>query len=134
MQHFGQTTAYGPVGRKQFLVTAALLWGIMILCVSALWLYLGSDILEYPRSFLLPWCLATLAVIRAPCIYLTRKAGFDPTNPIVFAAWSYFIPGFVVGGCMLALGFSEPYYLTFVQDINYDLPMTFVYVMVGFLA
>ena len=84
------------------------------------------------KFYLFPWCLATGAVIAAPSIYLIYKDKFSPFHPLVFPAWSYFLPGFFVGGLVLAAGLSQPYFLTFVQDEHYNLPLTFVYIMLGY--
>ena len=84
------------------------------------------------RYYLLPWCVATGLVIAAPSVYLFYKGRFDLFHPLVFAAWGYFFPGFVIGGLAVAAGFSQPYFLAFVQDEHYNLPLTFVYIMLGY--
>jgi hypothetical protein len=67
-------------------------------------------------------------------VYLAYHGNFDPFHPLVFPVWGYFFPGFVVGGLFLASGLSQPYFLTLIQDERTDLPLSFVYVMVGFGA
>ena len=92
------------------------LWGLVVVLAVAL---LGSDIgFTDPSSklYLLPWCLATAAVVAAPSVYLFYKGQFNPFHPLIFPAWSYFFPGFVIGGLMLAAGLSQPFFLTFNQD------------------
>src|SRR5437762_3665021 len=108
------------------------LWGLTAVCV---FLFLLSAFGFDDRSskfYLFPWCLATGAVIAAPSIYLIYKRKFSPFHPLVFPAWSYFFPGFFIGGLVLASGLSQPYFLAFVQDENYNLPLTFVYIMLGY--
>ncbi len=50
----------------------------------------------------------------------------------MFPVWTYFFPAFVVGGLLLASGIVQPYYLSFVEDATYNLPLTLVYVMLGY--
>jgi len=109
-----------------------MLWGV---AAVALLTMLGSEAGfgdHLSKFYLLPWCLATGAVIVAPSLYFIYKGNFSPFHPLVFAAWSYFFPGFFIGGLLLASGLSQPYYLTFVQDEYYNLPLTFIYIMLGY--
>src|SRR5262249_52993196 len=69
------------------------------------------------------------AVIAAPSIYYFYKGQFDPFHPLIFPAWSYFFPGFFIGGLVVASGLSQPYFMAYVQDESYNLPLTFVYIM-----
>ena len=82
--------------------------------------------------YLVPWSFATGILLLLPIIYQFVRQSFDPFHPLVFASWSYFFPGFAIGGFILALGYSQPYYLSFVVDEHYNLPLTFAYVMLGF--
>ena len=84
------------------------------------------------KYYLLPWCLATGVVIAAPSIYLVYRGKFDPFHPLVFPAWSYFFPGFFIGGLVVAAGYSQPYFLSYIQDETYNFPLTFVYIMLGY--
>lgn len=116
------------------LYPAAFLWGIVILSILG---FLWYDSILYDskyRYFLLPWCFLTGAVIVAPSLYLFYKNRFNPFDPLVYAAWIYFFPAFCIGGLVLAAGFSEPYYLNFIQDERYDLPLTMVYIILGYLG
>ena len=108
------------------------LWGLTVVVLVSL---LGSDAGfgdSLSKYYLLPWCFATGAVIAAPSLYLIYKGQFNPFHPLVFPAWSYFFPGFFVGGLALASGLSQPYFLSFVQDEHYNLPLTFIYIMLGY--
>ncbi|HKX84999.1 MAG TPA: hypothetical protein VJL58_12325, partial [Pyrinomonadaceae bacterium] len=109
-----------------------ILWGLAAAIVlTFLYTEFGfSDALS--KFYLMPWCLATAAVIVAPSVYMVYKGTFDPFHPLVFPAWSYFFPGFVIGGFVLASGISQPYFLSFIQDEHTNLPLTFVYVMLGY--
>ena len=49
----------------------------------------------------------------------------------MFATWSYFFPAFVIGGFVLVFGWSQPYFLSFIQDANVNLPFTIELIMLG---
>lgn len=108
------------------------LWGVVVF-LFFLYLGYGYDFgnTNY-RYYLLPWCILTGIVTSAPSLYLIYKNEFDPFHPIVFASWSYFFPAFFIGGLVLAADLSQPYYLVFVQNEQYNLPLTLIYVMLGY--
>ena len=128
---YPQHLIHRPFGRSM-LYPIVFFWGLALVIVVSL---LGSDGGlggSGSKLYLLPWCVATGAVIAAPSIYLYHKGKFNPFHPLVFPAWTYFFPGFVLGGMFLATGLSQPYYLAFVQDEHYNYPLTFIYIMVGY--
>ncbi len=86
----------------------------------------------FKQMYLMPWVVLLGIVIAAPNFYLIYKGRFNLFHPLVFAAWSYFVPAFFVGGLILAAGLSQPYFLTFVEDERYNLPLTFVYIILGY--
>ena len=117
---------------QKLLVGAAVLIGAA-LAIAAL--FLLSDIgasSSFPYLFLLPWLFGLAVVIATPSLVLYRSGKFKIANPIVFASAFYFFPPFVVGGVILALGGSQPFYLDFIQDPTIDLPFTVVLVAMGF--
>lgn len=111
--------------------------GVVLMAATVLMggflLLLNSSASEsYPYFFILPWLVVLAIVIVAPSAILYHTGKFSLANPIVFATWSYFFPAFVVGGFFLAAGFSQPYFLAFIQDPESDLPFTIVVIMLGF--
>lgn len=86
----------------------------------------------FKDMYLMPWVILLGAVIAAPNFYLIYKKRFHLFNPIVFAAWSYFVPAFFLGGLILASGLSEPFFLVYVEDERYNLPLTLIYVALGY--
>ena len=118
--------AINPLG------AAAILWGVALAIILGIYYVTVGFGDSLSKAYLLPWCLATAIVILAPSLYLIYRGNFDPFHPLVFPAWSYFFPGFVIGGLVLASGFAQPYFLTLLQDERVDLPMSLVYVMLGF--
>ncbi|MFN6963425.1 MAG: hypothetical protein ACK4S4_06620 [Pyrinomonadaceae bacterium] len=110
----------------------ALVMGLTFL-VALFLLLLNSDLAgSYPYAFILPWLAALAVVLVSPSAYLYYRGKFSFDNPIVFATWSYFVPAFVIGGFVLAAGWSEPYFLVLIQDPAVDLPFTIVLIMAGF--
>lgn len=87
-----------------------------------------------PYLFLLPWVIGLAAVMAVPSTILAIRGEFTFANPIVFATISYFFPAFVLGGIFLSLGFSEPYFLSYIQDAEYNLPLTIVLIGLGFIS
>ncbi len=127
-----QNPALLPDKRKGLLFPIAFLGGLIVVSVFILFLFEEGFTESISRYYLLPWTLLTGAVLLAPSIYLYFKKKFDPFHPLVFPVWSYFFPAFAVGGLILTFNLSQPYYLAFVQDERSELPLTLVFVMLGF--
>lgn len=114
------------------LIPIAVLWGLIIVLFFGFFWF--ENLYDNPNTnfYLLPWCLLTGIVIAAPSVYLYYKKKFNLFHPLIFAAWSFFFPSFFIGGLILTSGLSNPIFLFLVQDERYYLPLTFVYVMVGY--
>lgn len=110
------------------------LWMIAALG-GMVWFLLDEDLSKtFPQFYLFPWVLLTAISIAVPNLYLIRKKQFNLFHPLTFAAWSYFIPAFVVGGLILSTGISEPFFMALISDTHYNLPLTMVYVSLGYLG
>lgn len=105
-----------------------------IICIGGMaLLYLTDDTANpFKEMYLMPWVLLVGVVIAAPNLYLIYKKRFNLFHPLTFAAWSYFVPAFFFGGLILASGLSQPFYLTFVEDERYNLPLTLFYIALGY--
>lgn len=108
------------------------LFGIAGIAGLLILIFSGGFTNPFTEAYLLPWCALTGVVVAAPSVYLAIRGRFDLFHPLVFAGWSYFFPAFVIGGLLLASGLSKPFYLTYVSDLEYYLPLTLVYVALGF--
>jgi hypothetical protein len=129
-QTYFPRSGYDP--RRNLIYGIITFWGIVGLCIAVI-LFSEYGIGENAsKAYLVPWCLATGIVVISPSVYLFYKGKFDPFHPLVFPAWSYFLPGFFVGGLIVSAGLSQPYFLSFIQNERYDLPLTLVYVMLGY--
>lgn len=103
--------------------------------VSAFLLVLNSDFTQsFPYFFLLPWIFLLVAVLLTPSFLLYSRGKFSFANPLVFAAWSYFFPAFVIGGVTLSIGWSHPYFLSYIQDPETNLPYTIVLIILGYVG
>ncbi len=131
--NFHNIKHHSPI-RPNVLYPIAVLWGAIIFIVFGYHVY--DSFLFGPQTnfYLLPWSFATGLAIVAPSIYLIYTNQFDPFHPLVFPAWSYLFPAFAVGGLILAFGLSQPFFLVFVQDERYNLPLTLVYISIGYLS
>lgn len=111
---------------------------ILVLCAIAgiagllILIFSGGFTNPFTELYLLPWCALAGVVVAAPSVYLAIRGRFDLFHPLVFAAWSYFFPAFVLGGLILASGLSKPFYLILVPDLEYYLPLTLVYIALGY--
>lgn len=119
-------------GDKALPLAAGLL---MILAVVGVlvWLELGGTRQTADNKlYLLPWVFLTGAVVGAPLAYLIYKKQFSLFHPLVYAAWSYFIPAFVVGGLILVFGLSQTQTVLFIEDPEYNIPLTLIYISLGY--
>lgn len=87
---------------------------------------------SYPYLYLIPWLLGLAVVMVIPNAILYYQGRFSFANPLVFATFSYLFPAFVVGGIFFAVGWSQPYFGHLIQDSDYNLPLTVVFVGLAF--
>ncbi len=114
------------------LLPAIILMGVVLLGTTFLMVDFENWFLAIERPYLIPWVLATGLVIAAPSAYLIYRKEFSLVHPLVFATITYFFPIFFLGGWSLTFGLSNYYYLNYVTDPEYNFPLTFVYVILGF--
>ena len=114
------------------LVVSALL--MVAAFVGLLVFVFGTEIVPFrvERPYLIPWVIATGAVIVFPIFYLKRRGEFTVVHPLVYAAGAYFFPIFFLGGWSLVFGLSNYYYLAYVNQPDYDFPLAFLYIILGF--
>ena len=116
------------------LLGALLLMGVAVVAtISFLWIEndLGHS---FKGFYLLPWCLLASVCVLGPSAYMFFKGTFDFFHPLTFGAWSYVFPAFVLGGLIIAFGGVNPAFMTFIEDPEYNLPLSLVYVSVGFVG
>ncbi|MBC7797023.1 MAG: oligosaccharide repeat unit polymerase [Pyrinomonadaceae bacterium] len=116
----------------KMLFPAAFLMAATFIVAFGIWFFSGDWTREAPLLFLMPWVFATAIVVCAPSVYLIYTKRFDFFNPLVLAAWTFFLPAFVVGSLFLSTGVVEPYLIYFIDNPQYDLPLTMFYIMLGY--
>lgn len=110
------------------LLAAASLLGVIFLTIE--WELTPS----FGGNLLVAASLMTGVVILAPTYWEYQKGRFDPFHPLTFGAWSYLFPAYSIGGLILAFGWNQPYFLSFIDDAETVLPLSLAYVMLGFLG
>lgn len=122
-----------PRDKNSALLLSILVIGLLLaLGTISILIFADDQINPFKEMYLMPWVLLVGTVFAAPSVYLIVKKKFNLYHPLVFAAWSYFIPAFFFGGMILASNLSQPYFLAFVEDERYNLPLTFVYIAIGY--
>lgn len=125
-----------PEGRLRgnLIVPIVIIWTLVATAVVS-FIWIDNDLGSALHGFyLLPWTLLTGACVLAPSVYLLYAGKFDLFHPLVYAAWSYIFPAFVIGGVLIAFGWVNPFLLSFIDDPEYNLPLTLIYIAVGFLG
>ncbi len=103
--------------------------------LTAAWALLGGPLAnEHTRAPLVPWIGLLAATVVAPLGYAWVRGRLDALHPVAYAALVYFLPDFVIGGLVLAAGWSRPYYLALIEAPGYSLPLTAAYLALGFVA
>ncbi len=123
-----------PIKGKGFMLTGIILWAFAFLALFGfVWLEGGfsGTLSDY---YLLPWAVLAGVVVLSPTVYLIYKGKFDPFHPLVYAAWSYIFPAFVIGGVIVSFNLVNPYFMVFIDDPKYNFPLTLTYISVGFIG
>ena len=121
-------------GKTELLIPALVLWSVGLV-IAAAYFWTDEGFTEsLGRYYLVPWALLTAAVLLAPSVYLWFAGKFDPFHPLVYGVWIYLLPAFVGGAFILTFDLTDPYFLNFIDNPTYNLPLSLVYVAVGFLG
>jgi len=120
------------VGDRMPLIAGALLMSAAVIGAGLFLLVQNGGFENYPYLFLLPWILGLAVVFCIPSAILINRKEFTLADPLVYGTWTYLFPAFVIGGVCLVAGWSDPYYLAFIQDARSTLPFTVVVVAVGY--
>jgi hypothetical protein len=117
---------------RKLLHAAAVLVTVSLVCGGLFFVSTIDAGSNMPYFFLLPWIFGLALLFAIPSAVLYASGKFSFADPVIFATWSYFLPAFVVGGVMLSMGWSQPYFLDHIQDPATDLPYTVILVGLGF--
>jgi hypothetical protein len=114
-------------------LTAGIILMVAAIAIGGMGVLLSSEATEsLPYLYLLPWILAMALVFATPALYLYYRGRLTLFDPLIFATWTYFFPAFVLGGIMLTAGWSQPFFLSFIQDAEYNLPYSAALIMLGY--
>ncbi len=131
---FAHTDIGNDKGRKDLLVPALVIWCVgFAIAVAYFWTDEGFTE-SLGGYYLLPWAFLTALILLSPSVYLWYVGKFDPFHPLVYGVWIYLMPAFVGGAVILTFNLTDPYFLTFIDNPSYNLPLSLVYVSVGFLG
>jgi len=92
----------------------------------------SSKSIPFERGYLVPWIVLVLVVTLIPSCVLIIRRRFRLYHPLVYASFFYFLPVFVLGSSYLISGNYQPWYLDFVPDPRYNIPLALAYVALGF--
>jgi hypothetical protein len=120
--------------RSSFVTPIIILWTVVVAAVLAfLWIDNEMSTLM-PELYLLPWVGLAGVCVLAPSAYLYWSGKFDLFHPLVFAAWSYVFPAYVFGGFLFSVGWGNYFFLNYIDDPEYYLPLTLFYISIGFVG
>jgi hypothetical protein len=123
-----------PRERASLVTPIIVLWTIVVSAILA-FVWIDNDLSTLmPELYLLPWTFLAAICVLAPTFYLYWSGQFDLFHPLVFAAWSHVFPAYVVGGLLFAIGWGNYFFLNFIDDPEYYLPLTLLYVSIGFVG
>jgi hypothetical protein len=128
--HDGLKSALNHRNRREVLIVSVLFFCLALLVLGWLNLQENSDQL-FQYSYLLPSITLVFVIVSIPGAYLIIKGSFDLFHPLVYAAWSYFFPAFVLGSLYLATGLHDNY-MSLIPNPEYYIPLTLNYIALGF--
>lgn len=121
-------------GRPNLLVAVIVIFAIVLAALFS-FVWIDADLGSAMKGmYLLPWTILAGACILAPSAYLLYIGKFDLFHPLVYAAWSYIFPAYVIGSVLIAFGWVNPYFMAYIDEPQYNLPLTLVYISIGFVG
>jgi hypothetical protein len=88
-----------------------------------------------PIPSLLPYVALLALIVLLPSLEAASRGRFDLFHPLTYAAWSYWLPGFVAGGLLIAFGMApRAFYWALLPEPERDLAATVLYLTLGFAA
>lgn len=120
---------------KPSLLPAVLLaWGGFIILGTVFLFYSAGLTEDLGRYYLIPWAVLAGAVVLTPSLIYLRNGTFDLFHPLVYGVWSYIFPAFILGAFIISFGWTEVYFLTYIENPEYNLPLSLFYVVIGYLG
>jgi len=118
-----------PLLTAIIVLAAVFVAGVFAWAFEEFWLSPASG-----RINVIPGSLLLGAVLILPSVYLWIKSEFNLFHPIVFPVWIYLFPAFALGGVLLSIGLSQPYFLIYLNDPNNDLNYALFLAGLGYIS
>ena len=105
----------------------SILFGLVVIALS-------NTTNQSYHSYLIPWIILLFFVLCFPLFYIVYSRSFSLFHPIVYAIWTYLFPAFVVGSLYFAIGEYEPWFMGLIPNPRYYLPLTLIFIILGFMG
>lgn len=117
---------------ERTVIPGLVLMGLTLIVALFAVLISSDSFASYPYLFLLPWIFGLGVLMAVPSVILYYQGKFSFADPLVFFTFSYLFPAFVIGGLFFAVGWSQPSFMSLIQDADYNLPFSVVLIGLGF--
>ncbi len=121
-------------GRGGFFAPIVVLWGLMLIAGAGFLYATGGIDAALGDFYLVPWAIGTGIIVLAPSALLLYRGKFDLFHPLVYGVWSYVFPAFVIGALIITFNMTNSYVMLYVTEPETTLPLSLVYVALGFLG
>ena len=108
------------------------LWGIGLFLIVIFFLVSEGVSETLGSYYLLPWAIACGGIVLAPSAYYYYNGTFDLFHPLVYGVWTYIFPAFALGAVIITFDMTNSYVLLFVSEPEYNLPLSLIYVVLGY--
>jgi hypothetical protein len=128
------TIASDRTPRDRIVLPIVVLWGLVAATCLGAWIFDSMSFDSSGNGLLVASAIGTGAVVIAPAAVYFYRGKFDLFHPLVYGVWSYIFPAFVVGALIIIFDMTNNYVLLFVTDPGTTLPLSLVYVSIGFIG
>lgn len=125
---------FEPAKRTSLLVPIIILWGVGMAVTFGYFVFDDNFSSTLGRFYLIPWAIIAGLIVLAPSAYFYYKGTFDLFHPLVYGVWSYIFPAFIIGAVIITFDMTNSYVLLFVTEPEYNLPLSLVYVCLGYIG
>ncbi len=127
-------TVLQPKKRANLVFPMLILWALMVI-FGLVFVWMTNDVNEgLGDYYLIPWALLAGIIILSPSIYYVYKGTFDLFHPLVYGVWSYIFPAFIGGAFIITFGWTEVYFLAYIENPTIDLPLSLTYIVLGYIG
>lgn len=120
--------------RTNLLLPVLFLWGVGLAVAFGFFIFDEGFVKTLGEYYLVPWAVISGILVLSPSIYYYYKGTFDLFHPLVFGVWSYIFPAFILGAIIIVMDMTNSYVLLYVSNPEYNLPLSLIYVVLGYLG